>query len=140
MDVCVAGHAAFASTVGTAFIGTPGWDFAQRSAGRSVQHLAPHTHDVSLPWPGASFSQSVYSLVSVLLSENAQRPFTLLCGCWHSPPSTQVEKRFPNKETAKLLVSCADGRQYSIDALEALDEAGYTNLVGLRGGYYGWFK
>jgi rhodanese-related sulfurtransferase len=52
----------------------------------------------------------------------------------------QVEKRFPNKSAAKLLVACADGRQYSIDALEALDEAGYTNIVGLRGGYYAWFK
>jgi hypothetical protein len=52
----------------------------------------------------------------------------------------QVEKRFPNKDAAKLLVACADGRQYSIDALEALDEAGYINLVGLRGGYYAWFR
>jgi rhodanese-related sulfurtransferase len=52
----------------------------------------------------------------------------------------QVEKRFPNKSAAKLLVACADGRQYSIDALEALDEAGYTNIVGLRGGYYAWFR
>ncbi|WIA20153.1 hypothetical protein OEZ86_013798 [Tetradesmus obliquus] len=52
----------------------------------------------------------------------------------------QVEKRFPNKDAAKLLIACADGRQYSIDVLEALDEAGYSNLVGLRGGYYAWFK
>jgi rhodanese-related sulfurtransferase len=37
-------------------------------------------------------------------------------------------------------VACANGRQYSIDALEALDEAGYTNLVGLRGGYTAWFR
>lgn len=52
----------------------------------------------------------------------------------------QVEKRFPNKEEAKLLISCSNGRQYSIDALEALDEAGYVNLVGLRGGYTAWFR
>lgn len=26
-----------------------------------------------------------------------------------------------------------------MDALEALDEAGYSNLAGLRGGYYAWF-
>jgi len=51
----------------------------------------------------------------------------------------QVQKRFPSKE-AKLLVACSNGRQYSIDALEALDEAGYTNLVGLRGGYTAWFR
>lgn len=52
--------------------------------------------------------------------------------CW------QVEKRFPDKE-AKLLIGCSNGRTYSMDALEALDEAGYTNLAGLRGGYYAWF-
>lgn len=51
----------------------------------------------------------------------------------------QVQKRFPSKE-AKLIVACSNGRQYSIDALEALDEAGYTNLVGLRGGYTSWFR
>lgn len=52
----------------------------------------------------------------------------------------QVEKRFPNKETAKLLVACANGTQYSIDVLEQLDEAGYVNIVGLKGGYYNWFR
>jgi rhodanese-related sulfurtransferase len=50
-----------------------------------------------------------------------------------------VKKRFPNTE-APLLIACSDGRTYSIDALEALDEAGYTRLVGLRGGYYNFFK
>mmetsp|Transcript_14762 Transcript_14762/g.36827 ORF Transcript_14762/g.36827 Transcript_14762/m.36827 type:complete len:226 (-) Transcript_14762:486-1163(-) len=50
-----------------------------------------------------------------------------------------VQKKFPKKD-AKLLVACSDGRSYCIDALEALDEAGYTNLAGLRGGYYAWFK
>lgn len=53
--------------------------------------------------------------------------------------ASQVQRKFPNKE-AKLLVSCSNGRQYSIDALEALDEAGYTNIVGLRGGYNAWFR
>jgi hypothetical protein len=43
-----------------------------------------------------------------------------------------VEKRFPDRET-KLVVGCSDGRTYSIDALELLDEAGYYNLVGLKG-------
>lgn len=51
----------------------------------------------------------------------------------------QVEKRFPNKDT-KLLVGCSNGTQYSFDALEALDEAGYENIVGLKGGYYAWFS
>ena len=48
-----------------------------------------------------------------------------------------MEKRFKNKEH-KILIGCSDGSTYSIDALEALDEAGYTNIVGLRGGYYAW--
>lgn len=50
----------------------------------------------------------------------------------------QVEKRFPDKE-AKLLIGCSNGKAYSMDALMALDEAGYTNLAGLKGGYYAWF-
>ena len=50
----------------------------------------------------------------------------------------QVEKKFPNKE-APLLVACGNGRQYSIDALDLLDEAGYINLAGLKGGYNAWF-
>ena len=49
-----------------------------------------------------------------------------------------VEKSFPDKENIKLLVGCSDGRQYTMDALMALDEAGYVNIVGLKGGYYGW--
>ncbi|KAK9816815.1 hypothetical protein WJX72_005336 [[Myrmecia] bisecta] len=51
----------------------------------------------------------------------------------------QVKKRFPDTETP-LLIGCSDGRTYSIDALMALDEAGYTNMVGLKGGYYAWFR
>lgn len=51
----------------------------------------------------------------------------------------QIEKRFPDKG-AKIIVACSDGRAYSMDALEALDEMGYTNLVGLKGGYYAWFR
>ena len=50
-----------------------------------------------------------------------------------------VEKSFPDKE-AKLLIGCSDGRRYSMDALIALDEAGYTNIVGLKGGYHAWFR
>ena len=42
-----------------------------------------------------------------------------------------VKKRFPDPET-KLLVACSDGRKYSMDALTALDEAGYVNIAGLK--------
>lgn len=42
-----------------------------------------------------------------------------------------VKKRFPDPET-KLLVACSDGRKYSMDALMALDEAGYTHIAGLK--------
>ena len=33
---------------------------------------------------------------------------------------------------------CADGRYAAIPALIALDEAGYLNIVGLKGGYRAW--
>ena len=49
----------------------------------------------------------------------------------------QVEKKFPDKE-AKLVIGCSDGRQRSIMALEALDEAGYENIVGAKGGANGF--
>ena len=51
---------------------------------------------------------------------------------------SQVEKIFPDKANAKIIVSCSDGRNRAIQALEALDEAGYVNIVGLRGGYNMW--
>jgi len=44
-----------------------------------------------------------------------------------------VKKRFPDPES-KLLIGCSDGRAYSMDALMALDEEGYTNIVGLKVG------
>lgn len=43
----------------------------------------------------------------------------------------QVKKRFPDKET-KILIGCSNGNAYSMDALMALDEEGYTNLTGLK--------
>ena len=49
----------------------------------------------------------------------------------------QVEKKFPDKET-KLIIGCSDGRLRSINALEALDEAGYENIVGAKGGANGF--
>lgn len=51
----------------------------------------------------------------------------------------QVQKKIPNKDTP-IVVGCSNGTTYSIDALELLDEAGYTNLVGLKGGFYAWFR
>jgi hypothetical protein len=42
-----------------------------------------------------------------------------------------VKKRFPDTET-KLLIGCSNGSKYSMDALMALDEEGYTNLTGLK--------
>lgn len=52
----------------------------------------------------------------------------------------QVEKRFPDKAKAKLLVGCSNGKAYSVDVLEALDEAGYENLAWLKGGYNAWYN
>lgn len=49
----------------------------------------------------------------------------------------QVQRRFPDLETP-LVVGCSDGRAYAIEALEALEEAGYTRLVGLKGGFRAW--
>jgi hypothetical protein len=51
----------------------------------------------------------------------------------------QFQRKFPAKDSL-LLIGCSDGRSYSMDALEALDEAGYTHIVGMKGGYYSWYK
>ena len=48
-----------------------------------------------------------------------------------------IEKTFPDKN-AKIIVSCSYGRNRSIQTLELLDEMGYVNIVGLRGGYNLW--
>lgn len=37
-------------------------------------------------------------------------------------------------------MGCSNGKAYSIDALEALEEAGYENLSFVRGGYNAWFR
>jgi len=50
-----------------------------------------------------------------------------------------VEATVPDKAT-KLIVTCSDGRVRTLSALRALDEAGYTNLVGMRGGYNGFSR
>ncbi|KAI7844754.1 hypothetical protein COHA_001637 [Chlorella ohadii] len=51
----------------------------------------------------------------------------------------QVARRFPRKD-ARILIACSNGRQYSIDVLEALEEEGYTNIVGLQGGVNGFLR
>ena len=45
----------------------------------------------------------------------------------------QVIKAFPDKEH-KIMVACSDGRKRALVALEALDNAGYVNLVAVKGG------
>jgi rhodanese-related sulfurtransferase len=52
---------------------------------------------------------------------------------------TQVAKKFPNKET-KILIMCSDGMDRAIQALMALDGAGYADIVGVRQGYNGWIN
>lgn len=51
----------------------------------------------------------------------------------------QVQKKFPAKDT-KLMVGCSNGKAYSIDALEQLEDAGYENLCFVRGGYNLWTR
>jgi len=46
-----------------------------------------------------------------------------------------VRAQFPDPASAKIMVCCSDGRQRAVAALDALDEAGYANLVLLRGGF-----
>eukprot|EP00798_Chlamydomonas_sp_ICE-L_P001540 gene1540-32920_t len=46
----------------------------------------------------------------------------------------QVSKKFPKKDTP-IMIGCLDGKTYSIEALVQLDEAGYTSLVGILGGW-----
>ena len=46
-----------------------------------------------------------------------------------------VRAAFPDPAIAKIIVSCSDGRQRAVAALDALEEAGYSNLVLLKGGF-----
>jgi rhodanese-related sulfurtransferase len=50
----------------------------------------------------------------------------------------EVNQKFKNKDT-KLLVLDFDG-SHAIEALEALFENGFENIVGIQGGYKKWFK
>ena len=47
----------------------------------------------------------------------------------------EVEKEFPDKKKASIVVVGSDGRQRAVAALEMLEEAGYERLVLLQGGF-----
>jgi rhodanese-related sulfurtransferase len=49
---------------------------------------------------------------------------------------SQVEATFPKKE-ADLLVACAAGKRSAI-AVDMLQQAGYTALVDVQGGFQAW--
>jgi rhodanese-related sulfurtransferase len=51
--------------------------------------------------------------------------------------SSEVQKAYPDKNK-KLMVVCSDGRTRAIKALETLDELGYLNIVGIKGGANLW--
>jgi hypothetical protein len=44
----------------------------------------------------------------------------------------QVAKRFPNRGTPLLVGGSADGRHLVLEALQALEDKGYTNIVKLK--------
>merc|ERR1719217_462603 len=50
-----------------------------------------------------------------------------------------VKRKFPDPETF-MMIGCSDGTSYTMDSLIALDEAGYFNIVGMKGGYYAWTR
>lgn len=50
---------------------------------------------------------------------------------------TQVRKIFPDTST-RIIIQCSDGRKRALAALMALDDAGYSNIVGLKGGFNAW--
>jgi len=50
-----------------------------------------------------------------------------------------VKKKIPDLEMP-IIVACSDGKAYALEALGELDEAGYVNLVGLKGGFYAWYR
>ena len=52
--------------------------------------------------------------------------------CFLHAVGCTTQARFPDKQKAKILVMCSDGRDRAIQALELLDMAGYVNLVGMK--------
>jgi len=49
-----------------------------------------------------------------------------------------LEKAIPDKNT-KIIVGDRDGKTKAIDCLQAMDEAGYFNIVGMKGGFRSWY-
>lgn len=42
----------------------------------------------------------------------------------------QVARKFRRKDS-RIIVACGNGKSHSIDVLEALEEEGFTNIVGM---------
>eukprot|EP01025_Chloroclados_australasicus_P038012 TRINITY_DN38904_c0_g1_i1.p1 TRINITY_DN38904_c0_g1~~TRINITY_DN38904_c0_g1_i1.p1 ORF type:complete len:250 (+),score=36.24 TRINITY_DN38904_c0_g1_i1:73-750(+) len=51
----------------------------------------------------------------------------------------ELLKKIPNKET-KILVCDTNGKKYAIDVLQILEENEYYNTVGLKGGFFAWYR
>ncbi|KAL4429179.1 hypothetical protein ABPG77_010158 [Micractinium sp. CCAP 211/92] len=51
----------------------------------------------------------------------------------------QVFRKFPRKD-ARIIVACSNGKSHSIDVLEALEEEGYTHIVGMMGGFNAFYR
>ena len=49
-----------------------------------------------------------------------------------------VDRKF--QKDSPILVMDWDGATYGIEVLEGLDEEGFENIVGIKGGYKAWFK
>lgn len=67
--------------------------------------------------------------------QQQRKKITITTKAW--PEKEYVEKiaaEFPEK----LMIVCSDGRQRAIHALETLDELGYVNIVGIKGGANLW--
>eukprot|EP01026_Neomeris_dumetosa_P020865 TRINITY_DN1843_c0_g2_i1.p1 TRINITY_DN1843_c0_g2~~TRINITY_DN1843_c0_g2_i1.p1 ORF type:complete len:226 (-),score=28.24 TRINITY_DN1843_c0_g2_i1:163-840(-) len=51
----------------------------------------------------------------------------------------EVQKKIPNKDT-KIIVCDTNGKKYALEVLAVLDGLEYTHLVGLKGGFFSWYR
>lgn len=51
----------------------------------------------------------------------------------------QIQKTFPDKST-KIIVGCSDGFNRTIQACMLMEEAGYTHIVAIQGGFNLWTR
>ncbi|KAL4443416.1 hypothetical protein ABPG75_011153 [Micractinium tetrahymenae] len=51
----------------------------------------------------------------------------------------QVARKFRRKDSP-IIVACSNGKSHSIDVLEVLEEEGYTNIVGMMGGFNAFYR